>query len=135
MLSFRKFLEAYFGTFRQPQYHYAPEMEIHKNPSRVDLARIQHKSDFKSARGLLHFADNGEHNAYFWDANKGLHHDALEHLENSGVSGGRFVHVETQNHPQTKTPVVKPTEAWTTEEDIRSHTWANKTLAHHKYQA
>ncbi len=72
--------EAWHSSMKSPYKFDTSPIDIHKNPTAAETAKLIHNSGCKSLRGILHGND-----AYVWDAERALHHDAENHLGFKGT--------------------------------------------------
>ncbi len=122
MKTFKEFLlETYFTTMKDPYSASRPPIVIHKNPSRNEIHKLIHASQFKELRGILSNHADGNH-LYVWDAAQTAHGTVKDHfgLEDTIDTGFR----KSKHNPAE----LEINNDYNKEETIKSHPWVKKTL-------
>ncbi len=97
------------------------EVEIHKNPSRNQLHKLLHQSEFKRLRGLL----SQEGNSYVWDAGSAPHFHVEDEL---GFRAKDYLKVDFFKWKDGNIHISQEYYPAEMNHHIKNHPWVQKTL-------
>jgi hypothetical protein len=110
------------GTQTAPAfYKNGSDVEIHKNPSASELQKMVHKSEAKSARGIMHGDD-----VYMFDAMHAIHSDVSDHLKLNSKSHDHF----SVGRDHYSSEYIRNDEQL---DRIKNHPWIKKTIPNHRF--
>lgn len=113
--------EAWHSSMKSPYKFDTSPIDIHKNPSAAETAKLIHNSGCKSLRGILHGND-----AYVWDAERALHHDAENHLGFKGTC----INIGKDRVSVSDRYINRDSES--AETHGKNHPWIAKALPNHR---